>query len=107
MFVENLNFRHFFESTNPSLTDYDVFAQYLHHPEKSIKAIAQESGKSIGEIYRIIRRMGCKPNRNKKNPHLVKSFLNSGLSSKEIAQFTGYSRKQVENIRRKNGNYSK
>lgn len=96
-----LNFKQFFESTtNPNISDYDIFVQYNHF-KTPVKDISNKTGKSIGEIYRIIKKMGGNPNRRKKNQHLVKSLLQSDFSSKKIGNLTGYTRRQVDNIRKK------
>lgn len=92
-----MNFREFFESFN----NFEIIDSYFNRKEP-VRSLSKKTGKSIGNIYRIVHSFG-NPNRNKKNHHLVKSLRENGLKNNNIAQLTGYTTRQIRNIT-KNGN---
>lgn len=94
------NFQHFFKLHDEK--DKSIVGMYLENPKLKIEEIAQRSKKSIGEIYRILKANHIKPNRLKENHKKVESLSHLGWSSKEIANLTGYSERNVRNILRKN-----
>jgi|688.fasta_scaffold325292_2 hypothetical protein len=90
-----MNFKEFFES---SLNNFEIIDSYFNKKEP-VRNLCKSTGKSIGKIYRIIHSFGC-PNRNK-NHYFIKNLIDNGLENKNIARLTGYSERQIRNI--KNG----
>jgi hypothetical protein len=94
---------------NPNgYSDQEIVSIYNHNPDKKIKEISQITGKSVGEIYRILHNFNVTPNRLKVNHHNVVNFSNFGYNIPEIAAFTGYTERNVRYIldkmvERKNG----
>ncbi len=89
------NFKEFFfqECSNPELVNL-----YMHSPDRKIKEIAELTGKSIGEIYRILHNYNITPNRLKTNHNNVIEFYNHGMTIQQIAEFTGYTPRNVRYI---------
>lgn len=77
---------------------------YLHEPNKKIKELAQTTGKSIGEIYRILHSYNISPNRQKTNHQHVVNFANFGFNINQIAELTGYTTRNVRYILSKENN---
>lgn len=95
-------FREFIESYESEehyhFNDLEVANLYFHHSNMSVRELSRKTGKSIGEVYRIIKNFGS-PNRTR--PHGRENVINladSGLAHKHIANMTGYSARQVRNI---------
>lgn len=100
--MENLNFREWMEINQPQNNTLEVQRLYFNSNLK-IQEISQQTGVSVGEIYRIINKSG-KPNRRKLNHENVHLFSNSNLNSKQIAGLTGYSERNIRYILRKKKN---
>lgn len=75
-----------------------ILGMYLQTPKMTIAEIATKSNKSIGEIYRILRLNEVEPNRLKINHKKVESLARLGWGIKEIAEFTGYSTRNIRYI---------
>ena len=75
-----------------------IVGMYLQNPKMSINEIAKASNKSIGEIYRILRLNDVEPNRLKTSHKKVESLAKLGWGIKEIADFTGYSTRNIRYI---------
>lgn len=90
-------FREWFDDTH-GYSDQEVVSFYNHNPNKKIKEIAQITGKSIGEIYRILHNFNFTPNRLKTNHHNVINLSNFGYNIPQIADFTGYTERNVRII---------
>jgi AraC-like DNA-binding protein len=82
--------------------DSSIINLYLNNPKMRISEIANEFGKSDAEIYRILHTHQVSPNRLKINHQKVHNLFNLGWSIKEIAQFTGYTPRNVRYIISKN-----
>ena len=91
-------FKEFFKHCEQGYTDDEVIAIYLHNSNRKITEISSITGKSIGEIYRILHNNGVVPNRLKTNHNNVIEFAQSGLSVSQIAELTGYSIRNVRYI---------
>ena len=78
--------------------DSQVVGLYLQEPKMTILEIANKTGKSVGEIYRILQVNEINPNRLKTNHQRVESLAKVGWGIKEIAEFTGYSTRNVRYI---------
>jgi len=79
-------------------SDQDVVNLYLNSPDKQIREISKTTGKSIGEIYRILKGNFITPNRLAINHDSVRSFAETGLSVSQIADLTGYTPRNVRYI---------
>lgn len=100
------NFYDFFKNNNEQ--DKLVVMMYLKNPKLKIKEIAENSNKSIGEIYRILKSNEIEPNRLKTNHKKVENLAKLGWGLKEIAEFTGYTVRNIRNIlKEKNDVYNK
>lgn len=101
------NFREWFVENGYS--DQEVVSYYNNNPDKKIKEISQITGKSVGEIYRILHNYSVTPNRQKTNHHNVINFARFGYDIPQIAELTGYTERNVRYIlskltnERKNG----
>lgn len=96
--MENLNFKEWMEYPNDSKenTETEVLNLYFHSNLK-IQEISSKTNVSIGEIYRILHKSG-KPNRKNTNHDNVLLFHTSKVPIKKIAEFTGYSPRNVRYI---------
>lgn len=104
--MQDLNFNEWISGfDNPEMTDTEVLNMYYHNPNMKVRDLAFKTRKSIGEVYRIIHRNGS-PNRKLLNHENVISFANSGMSIERIAEFTGYSPRNVRYILSKKNNDS-
>jgi hypothetical protein len=83
-------------------TNNEVVDMYMNSNGKKIKEISQLTGKSIGEIYRILQSYDITPNRLKNNHRYVLEFAESGLPIGKIAELTGYTERNVRYILSKN-----
>jgi predicted DNA-binding transcriptional regulator AlpA len=96
--MKSLNFREFVDRESPrkEYADIEVANLYFHNRLK-IKELSELTGKSIGEIYRVIRTQG-EPNRRRTDQGNVIALADSGLSLKTVSELTGYSTRHVRNI---------
>jgi DNA-directed RNA polymerase specialized sigma24 family protein len=85
-----------FLTNNPE--DQQIIGMYLSRPDMPISEISQATGKSQGEIYRILHNHDVKPNRLKTNHQKVMSLADVGWNVHEIAQLTGYTTRNVRYI---------
>jgi AraC-like DNA-binding protein len=82
--------------------DRDIINVYLNSPEIRISEIAQQFGKSEAEVYRILHANDISPNRQKINHQKVQNLAHLGWAVREIAEFTGYTPRNVRYIIAKN-----
>ena len=104
MGIEKLKFREFFTNQTPDVYQFnnvEIATMYLHSSQMTVKEISHKTGKSIGELYRIIKEYGAVPNRQSTNRHNVVLFAGSGFSVSQIAELTGYSSRNVRYILKK------
>lgn len=94
-----MNFKEFFYHDAP-LTELEIANMYFHG-QLRVREIARNTQKSIGEVYRIIKRYG-EPNRTRSDQQIVISLADSGLGTSAIAELTGYTGRHVRNILSKN-----
>ena len=100
-----MNFREFVDYTGlPSdgsdyqYSDMEVAnLYYSQYPGTKVKEIAVVTGRSVGELYRILHQYGS-PNRLKQNYQSVLSFADSGMNVNRIAELTGYTPRNVRYI---------
>lgn len=95
-----MNFKNFLLKEESELSDLEIANSYFQGNE-NIRSLSEKTGKSIGEIYRIIHVYG-KPNRRKKSYDLVHHLHSSGMDKKHISDFTGYSKRHISNIIKNN-----
>jgi predicted transcriptional regulator len=82
--------------------DRNIINVYLNSPKMKISEIAQQFGKSEAEIYRILHSNDISPNRQKVNHQKVQNLSQLGWEVREIAEFTGYTPRNVRYILAKN-----
>lgn len=100
--MEEMNFREFVESSPHVYTDMDVVSLYFNNfDKKSVKEIAAITGRSVGEVYRTLDRHHFRSNRNRINHHGVHALASQGFSPEKIAEFTGYTPRNVRYILKK------
>ena len=94
-----MNFREFYNNNdeNREYSDLEVANFYFYNRQSGVREIAKSTGRSIGEMYRILRRYGS-PNRRSKNHQMVISLFDSGLPISSVANLAGYSSRHVRNI---------
>lgn len=95
-------FREFFIAELPTsdeetLSEDDILMLY-HSPGITVRDICSRSGKSIGEVYRLLKRRNCMPNRNSDRHGSVSSLSEAGFSIQTIADLTGYTARNVRYI---------
>jgi len=102
--MEELNFKEWITNLDNPISDTEIASLYYHNTNMKVRDLAIRTGKSIGEVYRIIHRQGS-PNRKMNNHENVFSFASSGMSVNKIAEFTGYTPRNIRYILGKaNGN---
>jgi|WetSurMetagenome_2_1015567.scaffolds.fasta_scaffold313899_2 hypothetical protein len=97
-FLEFVNYQDTVASTEYG--DIDVVNMYLYR-RLPVREIAKTTGKSIGEIYRSLRRQYNEPNRRRTDQFNVFALADSGMPVRTIADLTGYTSRQVRNILKK------
>ncbi len=96
-------FREFFDALNEPYThqtysDLEVANMYLNNPVIQVREIAAKTERSVAEVYRILRRHGAMPNRMHINHDHVMSLADAGFPVQKIAEFTGYTPRNVRYI---------
>jgi hypothetical protein len=96
--MENLGFREFIDGEFSGYKYDEVEVANLYFQRQlTVREISSKTGRSIGEIYRILKRYG-EPNRRSNNRGTVISLADSGLGLKTIADITGYTPRHIRNI---------
>ena len=98
MAVEKLHFKEFVSQHH---SNWEVANLYLHNLQMPVREISKRTGRSIGEIYRIVRQIGYSPNRQILNHDNVKMFSHSGVPVTKIAELTGYTPRNVRYVLKK------
>ena len=93
------DFIEFHENNIPKeYDDLEIANLYFRQYNMSVRELGKMTGKSIGEVYRIIRNYGH-PNRTRPEAkHNVINLADSGLSHKHISNITGYTPRHIRNI---------
>lgn len=86
-----------------SLSNLDIANLYFHNSGVKVRDIAAKANKSVAEVYRILHQFGS-PNRQITNHEAVISFSNAGFPIQKIAEFTGYTSRNIRYILKKQGN---
>lgn len=84
----------------PPMDDFEVANMYFHHSGLKVKEIAAKAGRSVAEIYRALHRFGS-PNRQINNHETVISYASAGFPINKIAEFTGYTPRNIRYILKK------
>jgi len=92
------SFKEFFYNKEDDYSNQELVNLYMHYPDRKIKEIAEITGKSIGEIYRVLHSYNINPNRLKINHKNVVEFYNYGMNVNQIAELTGYTTRNVRII---------
>ena len=100
--MKETTFREFYELSEPNYqySDTEIANWYFHNSNFKVKELATVTGKSVAEIYRIIHKHGI-PNRTKTKHGVVINLSKSGLPVSKIAEFTGYTPRNVRYIKKK------
>lgn len=75
---------------------------YYGQQNMKVKDIAKKTGKSIGEIYRILAQNGG-PNRQVINHSNVLMFYQSGMPNHMISGLTGYTTRNIRYVLKNKG----
>lgn len=78
--------------------DGEIINHYLNQPYLKISEIANKYQKSETEIYRILHAHDISPNRLKINHQKVQHLAHLGWGVRDIAEFTGYTPRNVRYI---------
>lgn len=95
-----MHFREWLKTLKPSQTEAEVVSNYLHNTHTPVNELIRQSGKSTGDFYRLLRANGI-GNRHRSNHENVHSFAKTGLTTNQIADYTGYSPRNIRYILKK------
>jgi hypothetical protein len=88
----------FKEFLSSNRVDEDIIQTYLENPKMRVSDIAKSHNKTEAEVYRILHANDISPNRLKANHQKVVNLANLGWGVREIAEFTGYTTRNVRYI---------
>ncbi len=88
-------FKEFLADDNP---DGELIQTYLGNPKLPVSDIARMYQKTESEVYRILHANDVSPNRLRANHQKVRGLANLGWGIREIAEFTGYTSRNVRYI---------
>lgn len=93
----DFSFKNFIEQPR-QYTEFEIANLYFGNPNTKVREIAEKTGKSVAEVYRILHKYG-KPNRVVTNHHNVLALAeNPSFKVSTIAQMTGYTPRNVRYI---------
>lgn len=78
--------------------DTQIIHLYLNQNNVSVSEIARLFERSEADVYRILHAHDISPNRLKVNHQKVKNLSQLGWNAQQIAQFTGYTPRNVRYI---------
>lgn len=78
--------------------DNEIIDLYLNHKNLTVNNIAQFTERSEAEIYRILHANSIQPNRVRVNHQKVQNLAHLGWDIPQIAEFTGYTTRNVRYI---------
>ena len=70
---------------------------FLYNNDENLEKIKKETGRSVGDIYRILKKNQISPSRTKKKHGLIKYFSDSGYDISDIAIKVDMSNQSVKN----------
>ena len=79
-------------------TDGEIIQTYLNQPKLPVSELARRHQKTESEIYRILHANDISPNRLKVGHQKVHNLANLGWGIHAIAEFTGYTPRNVRYI---------
>lgn len=88
-------FQEFFQTRNK---DGLIVDTYMKRPDLSVSSIGRLHGMSEREVYRVLRFNHVSPNRKSSRHESVRSLSGLGWGIKDIAEFTGYTTRNVRYI---------
>jgi hypothetical protein len=91
-------FKEFFENVD---VNSSIIGDYLSQTNLTALELANNYKKSKAEIYRILKSHGIQPNRLKRGHEQVKNLLGLGHSDNDIANYTGYTKRNIRYIKKK------
>lgn len=98
---DQTTFKEFFQADvanrDSELTDDDIIMLY-QSGATTVRDICKKCDKSIGDVYRILKKRNFHPNRRNTKHDNVCSLSDSGFSIQAIADLTGYSPRNVRYI---------
>jgi len=92
--MDTLNFRQYLANS-----EADLVGLYLHAPHLTIAELADHAGISKARLYRVLERNGVVPNRLNRKHDQVHHLLQQGFNNAAVAGFTGYTERNVRNIK--------
>lgn len=95
-------FREFFQADiihrdSSDLTDDDIIMLY-QSGGTTVRDICKKCNRSIGDVYRLLKKRNCHPNRMNTKHDNVCSLSDSGFSIQAIADLTGYTPRNVRYV---------
>ena len=93
----DMSFRNFVDEPQQKASEWEVLNLYLQSRQTPVREIAQITGHSVGELYRILHRHG-NPNRIRNNQAAVLALADANMSPRQIGDMTGYTPRHVRNI---------
>ena len=81
-----------------NFTDGEIIQSYLNNPKMPVSEIARNYQKTEAEVYRILHANDVSPNRLRANHQKVSNLASLGWGISEIAEFTGYTPRNVRYI---------
>ena len=93
-----MDFKEFLIQEDYQYSQQEIANMYFApYSSMKVREIAEKTGCSIAELYRIVRSFGT-PNRRGTRRHLVDALASSGLDSDCIAELTKYSPDYVRRL---------
>ncbi len=105
--MSTVNFRDFIERPDEPVraySDLELIQLYTQNPDIRVSDMARATGRNVSEFYRTMQKYNVVPSRLKTNHHLVFSYADQGYKVSEIAEFTGYTPRNVRYIIRRHKN---
>jgi hypothetical protein len=91
-------FKEFFINESKS-SENDIL--FLYSNDTDLAKIRKDTGRSTGDIYRVLKKHQIDPSRLKKKHGLIKYFQDSGYDVADIAKNVGMSKQGVRHVIRK------
>jgi DNA-binding NarL/FixJ family response regulator len=88
----------FREFLTTDVVEGQIIQSYLNEPKVAVAEIARRHQKTEAEVYRILHANDISPNRLKANHQKVHHLASLGWGIHDIAEFTGYSTRNVRYI---------
>lgn len=93
-----MRFKEFINQCEREYCDGEVAMMYMHNPSMKVHELCKITGRSVPELYRILRANEYSPNRLKTNHGFVLDCHTRGHSVKDIANMSGYTERNIRYI---------